>query len=331
MTNLRINAQGIFWEDGQGAACLVDFQNYLANKSGLTIQHMPDRSIPSLPQLFLSFFQDIKQRFPENDLLALSYMLTVALAIPKLSSRSRPMQVLELGCGQGILSFYLAQLMGAMNPDSTLCCVSDALEPDWEPLIAQVERPCKLSYLATDYDSISLSPDFFDLVIVNSSNLPGDARMILSQAVRLCRKDAQIICMAQNDPLYESIFQLYFSQRNCYALTPLCVVQSGELSECTWEFDVSSPMLPHVETLLSQISALLSLSAPLTHAQCHKLCHEIEDAVHLAATSFQPHWKHQLLLIREWLISYTLAPDDAVQRIARKNLICHLEELKQLL
>lgn len=326
MSNLRVNAQGIYWRDSLNTECLVSFQNFFANKSGLSLQPMPT-SMQSLPQLFVSLLQDIQERFQDNWCWMLSQSLAVALTIPKLISDSRPMQVLELGCGKGELSYYLAQLMGAINPNSMLYCVSDILESDWEPLIAQVEHSCRLSYLATDYDSISLSPGFFDLIIINSANLPGDAQMILSQSLKLCRKGGQIICIAKDNPLYESIFQLYFSTRKRYEITPLWVIQLASMENCDWEYDVKSSFLPSLKALCHQLSELLSQTSPSAHTQWQNILHEIEVLIPLTVENFDSQWKNRLIILRELLMSYVLAPDQVIQNINRDRLISYLTEI----
>lgn len=113
------------------------------------------------------------------------------------------LKVLEIGCSSGVLSYHLAKMLGKYNEDSQLCCVTNSMEhkngSGWTDRISRVESMPKVSFLATDYDKMPLPDRYFDVVVLNASEVFEKKEMILSEVRRVLKNDGAFLAYVVRD------------------------------------------------------------------------------------------------------------------------------------
>lgn len=113
------------------------------------------------------------------------------------------LNVLEIGCSSGVLSYHLAKIMGKYNENSRLCCVTNTIgngsESGWTDRISALGCVPKVSFLATDYDNMPLSDGYFDVVFLNASEAFEKKEAVLSEAQRVLKDDGLFLAYVVGD------------------------------------------------------------------------------------------------------------------------------------
>ena len=234
MPSISTNQNGIFWEDELtgNKETLLDYQSKLIN-SGCIISHSNSVSHKPLQRIMRKYLQDCKDLMAEDSVLKTYLMLT--LVTKQVLQCTTPPVLLECGCGDGALSYFLASVLGDLQEQSRLFCLNDIIDPGWLDRIGQVKYPPDINYLASNYKHTGLQQDFFDMVVINGTTYFKDPDVTLQEAIRVLKPDGLLICYSENNPLMESVFQLYFDCRRQYVLNYTSMIQKKKKSDYTWE------------------------------------------------------------------------------------------------
>ena len=208
---------------GQGMReVLLDCSDYFSNKSRVPM-HSPDGA-KTIPGLILELMKEHCQYLGGSDGESLTYLLADVLLISHLIGSPLPVRVAEIGADSGIMSYHLAKIMGKMNANSRLCSVCNTVGNEsgnqWVDRIVWVEEPPSLSMLVSDYDDTGLQGENFDVVVINGAVWFQEPYDVIREADRLVKKTGIILCHIENQPLLESCFKLFFTERKEYGITP---------------------------------------------------------------------------------------------------------------
>lgn len=220
---LTVENNKFIYEERNTKRVLLDCNDYLSNKSRIPM-HSFDNDL-TIPGLLLQLFKWHKQlcanQSEDSDVmeaLLIDVLLTAFFIKTPMSKR-----VLEIGCTKGVLSYHLATLLGRFNVESSLCCVCNKIgnssNNSWLDMISLVEKVPGLSMLASDYDVMPLESKYFDIVIINGTEDFEEPYPVISEAKRLVKDEGIVMCYADCQPLLESSFKLFFSEREEYLLT----------------------------------------------------------------------------------------------------------------
>lgn len=197
MKTISCENGNLVFVDGYKRKVLLDISHYMKNKSRFPLQYMSDGKDDILGLIF-----DLKKKHTEmyagrpDDFF--SYYLLDIIAVSYLIRTATPLKVLEMGATNGILSYHLASLMGKLNPESLLFCVSNVIgndsENDWLDRISQVEEPPDLASLVSDYDATQLAADHFDIVVLNGTAGIDKPYETVREAERLVKKNGILLC-----------------------------------------------------------------------------------------------------------------------------------------
>lgn len=202
---------------------LLNLRDFLSNKSRIPLHGISEKDFTITSFLFDLFdkYTDINDGVPEPE-AAVEYLLMNVLLSSFLMKSSAPARVLELGCNNGILSFYLASVVGKYHPRSSLCCVTNVIGNSsgnrFLDRISLVQDLPNLSMLASDYESTPLESGYFDVVAVNGTAAFENPFQVMDEAERLVKPGGMLLCYACNSPLLGDSFQIKFPDRKQYRL-----------------------------------------------------------------------------------------------------------------
>lgn len=272
-------------EDGK-ARVLLDCSDYLSNQSRIPMHTLTDGDV-TIPNFLLQLTDryigaagDIKEKDNQSEYLLINVLIAAVLI-----QSSLPVKVLELGCTKGVLSYYLASLLGRFNEKSSLCCVSEVIGNDsenyWLDRITLVEKLPKISMMAADYDNTHLASGCFNIVVINGKEFFGNPDGVVKEAWRLAKKGGMIFCYSWDSPLLESCFDLYFSEREEYELS---INSKILVAKCTQEFLAEKNACDwqmEVEEYLEQMNVMLKRKMELGVARKveKQLERYIDDAI----------------------------------------------------
>ncbi len=199
---------------------LLDLKDLLFGNGEMPWQCLTECGNLAAAEALLGLIGKIKQEKEETALpvIAIDVLLTAYLL-----RASGPCRILEYGCGDGGLSSHLAELLGCFHEESSLVCAYHTLDGAsmaWMEQMAGIERLPRLSYLAGDYGCLQLRERYFDIVIVNGAVNYEEPYEVLADASELAAEDGIILCHADDSPLLESIFKLFFEEREEYDFSP---------------------------------------------------------------------------------------------------------------
>ena len=234
MASIDITEKNAVYNEGEESRLLLDFTKYLSNKSRIPMHKEPGRDVQTLPEILAGLYQKEREN---GDRLCLPTLLLDTLLAARLIQTSQPVHVLEYGCKDGRLSWHLAELLGRFHPESSLVCAYHAMDEDWVKWmerIYQVNHSPKISFLSGEYGHLQLQKEHFDIVLINGMVNFTEPEQVLLDALSLAVEDGRILCYAENAPLLEDIFGLYFDERDEYALTPFAKVMAAKASAQSW-------------------------------------------------------------------------------------------------
>ncbi len=217
MSTLRFKASQFIFIDKNGERLLLDCSDFLSNKSSVSMHRLPGQEFTTIPDLILDLYAK------EEDLPELyrfqTYLLDVLLARQLIRS-PKPVRMLEYGSLDGRVSYHLAAMLGTFNEESLLVCAYDAIEPEWQERIADVDKPPRLAYYAGDFGSIELKERSFDMILLNGITNFERPELVLQDAIKLLRPDGVMIALVNDTPFLESAFKLHFETRDEYEIIP---------------------------------------------------------------------------------------------------------------
>lgn len=190
---------------------LLDMNDLMLNKSRYPMQVLPDGKT-GIPKLISKLKQMHGEIIPNKDVFP-SYLIDI-ITTSYLIRTSAPLNVLEIGATSGILSYHLAVLMGKLNRESLLCCVSNVVgngsENYWLDRISMVTEPPNLSMLVSDYEATQLETENFDIVVLNGTDRFDKPYETVREAQRLVKKNGSVICHIKNAPFWKAALNWSF-------------------------------------------------------------------------------------------------------------------------
>jgi len=128
------------------------------------------------------------------------------------------------------LSYYLAKVLKHFNQNNKLVCVTDLMEDNceniWFDKILASDAGEIVELMTTEYDSIFLPKDFFDIVIINGSVIYTEPAEVIQNAINFIKKEGLLICGSNSQYLLNSCFQVAFDNCTEYAINDLLSVFS---------------------------------------------------------------------------------------------------------
>lgn len=225
MSNFNIVNNKVIFMDLQNKETVLLNITPLENHSNVpTCQVKKDGSIDFevftrwLSSLFLEFDavnQNVSGGLNEN-----SVYLMVIFVIKQLMEKHRDYKVLEIGCDNGVLSYYLAIVLKHFNPHNQLVCLTDVQQDSSEDLwldrIAKSNAGDIVSRFTTDYTNAFLEKDFFDIVIINGSVSYEDPKAVVFNAINYLRNGGLLICSPNGQYYLSDFFEASVDQYSEY-------------------------------------------------------------------------------------------------------------------
>ncbi len=185
MSSLILEEKRILFSNGSEERVLLDFQDYLSNKSRLPLLGNPGAI--SLMGIFQELLTDLGNREGEVDD---SYHLILDILVAKIHMASPgPKHILLLGYEGGILEAHFDRLISAFHPFSVLF-------------------PYPYEILTQD-----LGEKIFDLIMILGDQSADQPDIILKNAEKLKKDGGRIIISAPTDPLLEGLFLMKYPER----------------------------------------------------------------------------------------------------------------------
>lgn len=317
MGKIQFEDNKFLYMDGDACEVLLDCGNFMANKSRIPM-HSFEPDALTIPNLVVKCLKQHEALCNGQEEVHNGYenLILNLLLISELIKTPFPRKVLELGCTSGIVSYYLAAVLGIFDGNNTLCCVSDAVGNtsgnQWLDRISLVKCPPRLTMEAADYDCTMLESESFDIVFINGTVRFEEPYRVIQEAERLVKKEGRLVCYSCNSPLLENSFRLNFSERNEYALKPDVCILTAKRAER--EKDAEKDRNRETDAFFAEMLQDLSLppekeTIRLRIKQCDRL---LSENVYKEDTSL----KIQLIDIKEQLIQYLLdAESSALEKI----------------
>ncbi len=228
--------QKFSYEEKGQSRILLDCQDYFANKSRIPMHSFVEENI-TVPAFLLGLgehYGELSESTGEEENAEEIQLISVLTAASLIRS-ALPVKAVELGCTSGVLSYYLAKILGTFNPESILCCVTDVIgnssKNGWLDRISLADNPPSLSMLASDYDDTQLESGYFDLVVINGTRSFENPDGVIREAKRLARKGGLILAYCCDSPLLESCFFLHFPERKEYHLKVNTRIMTAECKQ----------------------------------------------------------------------------------------------------
>ncbi len=329
MSRIRIdNDYKFVLLDGEKQRILLDTGNPLANKSQLPLCPVPESlGVETFPHLFGKLQQchaEISLGTKEGSLAA---MLIDLIATSHLMSTALPMRVVELGATSGILSYHLATLMGKMNPESSLCCVTNTIgngsDNRWLNRVSRVEQPPVLSLVATDYEATPLASDYFDMAIINGVERfekPGEA-------VRLLKKGGNLICHAMDAPYLEDCFKKAFPDCQEYGAGSNDKVLVAPHADAYAGKEPEPDIRTEMKRIISELQEMLQSDKSLS--QFRAIIPEIDRWTDESIKRYDIASKKDLIRLKQLVIDYMLNREGALREYYREKLESFQNEMLQ--
>lgn len=315
--------------DGEKKVALLDVMDFMANKSRCPMQILSDGGL-SIPVLISDLTDRHIDIGGESEEVFPYYLLDI-LATSYLIHSSVPVKVLEIGATSGILSYHLATLMGKLNKESLLCCVSNVIGNDssnhWLDRISMVEEPPDLSLVISDYEATQLENGHFDIVILNGPAGFDKPYETVREAQRLVKKKGVLICHVKDTPLLESSFQLVFPERQEFEISHREKILAVTKVETAWQQE-KPPVLE--EEALELLRELRRIPRPGCHQEEMKpWIWKIDECVDMAMEYSYIDRKVELIRLKGKALDYMLNIGKEFEEYYRNDFmeyVCTLSE-----
>lgn len=119
--------QKFSYEEKGQSRILLDCQDYFANKSRIPMHSFVEENI-TVPAFLLGLgehYGELSESTGEEENAEEIQLISVLTAASLIRS-ALPVKAVELGCTSGVLSYYLAKILGTFNPESILSRIMTA-------------------------------------------------------------------------------------------------------------------------------------------------------------------------------------------------------------
>ncbi len=235
---------------------LIDLQNLLGNRS-----HVPlitgSQHRPSLTDMINKLMRTHKAYFQEQLADLQECILIDFLAVRRLMRSAEPLQIVEIGAADGILSFHLASMVGQYNEESVLCCVSEREDTQWEENVSKVEKPPKISRRINSLERTGLLSDQYDIVILNSREPFKDIEKVVREAGRLVSSEGILICLEKGIPSLARAFEKSFAKHEIFDVNSETTVLYAESQKSSASSSEVPEDVKETERYLNCLSRIL--------------------------------------------------------------------------
>ncbi len=200
MNSLRIEDKKIIYSDAVEERVLLDFRDYLSNKSRLPL--LGGRDTPSLMNIFQELLEDLDKR--QEDEAPLYYLILDALLAKQHMFSPGPKRVLLLGGEGSIAQAHYDALLSGFHPFSVL-----------------FSYPSELLYQ-------NLGEDLLDLILIMGFTPAQKPDLLLKNGERLMKRDGKLILFAPGDPLLNELFCMSYPEREEFSLIKDCVIRVAD-------------------------------------------------------------------------------------------------------
>lgn len=318
---------------GQKEQVLVlDCNDYFANKSRVPM-HVPvgfsdSHTIPSLILELARIHENLSMG--TNEGLFATLLMDVTMT-SYLIRTSVPLKVLELGSTSGVLSYHLAMLMGKLNPESSLCCVSNVIgngsENHWLNRVSRVGQPPTLSMVVSDYEETPLAPDYFDIVIINGTERFENPNAVIREAERLLKKGGNLLCHAVDTPLLGNCFKEAFPDSKEYEVAPNDKLWTVSYMGAYKGKKVEPNIREEMKKIMNRLKTTLVLGG--TQEQFRTFIPEIDQWVDESIKHQDIDSKKNLICLKQLVMDYMLNMGDVLEGYYMEKLESFQNELLQ--
>lgn len=323
MAYLEIDGTRLKYKHQNKTEIVLDFQDVKSNYSKIPFYSMDDNQF-TIIKLIGQLMSDSIPIWNEKKGQDVDIHLVDICVVKEVIKSRLGRKVLEIGCENGILSYHLATILGSMQNQSSLFCVSDIINPFWVDQLSTVERLPELHYFATEYDAIHLEQEYFDLVVINGNVNFEQPEKTLKEAIRLLKEDGSIICYCNDMPSLESSFHLLFEHNKSYELDGNRVIYVANKQDitCTEEekVDCTIEIRQHIQALKEQIVS----EEAITKEHLKECIRQIEQDVDTVMQEELLDWKNGLLELKEYLLDYMVGFDSEYRSYYRQVVIEYL-------
>lgn len=301
-----INSQVIFTDNNQQNQILLDMHHFLNNKS-----RIPMHSIQENGPTILRFLSDLIQKNETTianltPIKKLQYITLDTLLIAELIKSAAPVKVAEFGCTYGELSYNLTEVIGKFHPNSFLCLISNTIGNNSSntclDFITQAESFPELSMVYSDYVKTNLADNTFDFVIINGDISYENPYDVIKEAERITKKNGTIFCCSCENHLLNSTFQLIFSERKEYTLTPADVIITTEKIDNSWEHKYADNYFSELSTLIASLKDEVNTQNRTDIYK--KYIKQLDKCIDIAIAQYNIEVKLMLIQIKENLLDY---------------------------
>jgi len=210
---------------------IFNLKDFSSNKSCIPLDAEGDAfSLHKLLSILVNGHVDISMGTDEGAYVT-DYLIMDMLFTTEFMKKTTPVSVLEIGCGNGILSHHLASIIGCMDSDSHLCCECNTMGNgsgnQWLDKISGVAVELKLSYVVADYEESLLQANKYDYIFVNGSTGFEQPEAVLMEAVRLLKPGGRIYCYVKKQPVLGQHFKKLFPVGELYYIYDDSVVMTA--------------------------------------------------------------------------------------------------------
>lgn len=143
-----------------------------------------------------------------------------------------PLRIAEIGCNNGVMSFHIAPLLAAYDPNADYVCVCNTIGNEsnnqWLDLISQVTPPDGLALIASDFSHTLLQKEHFDVTVINGDVHIDDPMKVIEEAARITKPNGRIFCFSIDQYLLNDTFRMMFPERKEYMFNEELVIFSAE-------------------------------------------------------------------------------------------------------
>lgn len=309
--------------NGEKQEILLDGCNLMSNKSRLPMHALSDEE--TIPGLLFSLAQKHAEisigtgEETENGLFA-AYLLDILLA-SYLIRASMPFKVVEFGAVNGVRSYHLAALMGKLNPESSLCCVSDVIGNEsgnqWLNRISIVKQPPVLSMLIADYEHTQLESDHFDIVLINGTVRIDRPYETIRETERLIKKGGVILCHAKDSFLLKSSFKLIFEECKEYEIASNEEILITKYAGTSWCKGQETNLQKKTAALVRELHQAVASDS---RDKFRLLARKIDLYTNKAVETYDIKLKTELIRLKERLLDYMLNSGDEFEGLYKERL-----------
>ena len=225
MSELNITDSQISFTDGKTTKTLLDAGNFFINKSRVPL-HSLTNDEETIFTFLIGLYKNNVMHFPNaTDIKRILCLLLDSVVTLELIKSAAPIKCAEFGSTIGDLSYNLMELFGKVNPDSTLCLISNTVGNESGNTclnyITQAASFPEFSMLYCDYSKTNLEDNCFDIVVINGDVCNETPDAVLKEAARITKPNGLLLCWTSRVPSLEAEFKSVFPQHEEYELSPV--------------------------------------------------------------------------------------------------------------